>query len=64
MAARREEEQLLAERQNAFTLEWDKEKETAKQRQEESERKYREMLDQLKKQSRERRVCRLSLNEE
>ena len=57
MTARRKEEQLLGEEQNAITLEWDREKEVSKQQQEVSERKYREMLEKLRRQSRETKVC-------
>jgi hypothetical protein len=57
MVTRRKEEQLLSEKQNAIALEWEREKTTSKQQQEVSERKYREMLEKLRKQSREIKVC-------
>ncbi|XP_062517749.1 coiled-coil domain-containing protein 177-like isoform X2 [Corticium candelabrum] len=55
MIARREEEQILAEKKNAFSLECSKEMLHAKQEQEISDRKYREELERLKRQARERR---------
>ena len=60
MIARREEEQILAEKKNAFSLECSKEMLHAKQEQEISDRKYREELERLKRQARERRVCMLT----